>query len=58
MIIVGIDKKTEVPMHWGAHGMWTSPLITFIMSFNKFIIIGTYLSIGSPNSNDNLARVR
>ena len=41
-------------MHWETHGMLTSLVITSKMSFNKFIIIGTYLSVYRPNLIINL----
>lgn len=58
IIMMGIDRKPAADMHWQTHGMWSSNLINSTMSRDKFRLIGTYLSIGIPNQNDKLARVR
>ena len=55
IIMLGIDKKPEIQMHWQIHG---SNLIRQSMSVCHFIMINKFLNVGDKNSTDKLSRIR
>lgn len=58
LIMMGIDKKPDLNMHWQTHGMWTSNLIKDTMSRDRFKMINKFLCVGDESEHDKLNRIR
>ena len=46
LLIIGVDSKPEIEMHWQKHGTLTSRLIQKTISRDKFKSIGYFLDLG------------
>ena len=57
IIMMGIDKKPEVAMHWETHGMWDSNLIRSTMSRQRFSFIWKWLKIYPGESQNSLDKI-
>ena len=42
LLMMGIDIKPEIDMHWQTYGMWSSNLIKSAMSRDRFLSINSF----------------